>query len=155
MICIKYRLKCIVIHIVSLIRSDIQPYYLHNKYFVLIICSIIQFQKHDFFLHLNVVYIISGMSFPVLVSWIVLQKSTKKTIPRPFVHSWFISLILGLYTLSKVSYNIGIIKSIPVSVLETQINDTFSDTFHTDINKHKHYFDPKVNLNKIKLMFCV
>ncbi len=31
-------------------------------------------------------------SCPVLVLWLVLQKSTKKTIPRPF-HSWFIFLI--------------------------------------------------------------
>ncbi len=32
MICIKYRLKCIVIHIVSLIRNDIQPYLLLQLY---------------------------------------------------------------------------------------------------------------------------
>ncbi len=31
-------------------------------------------------------------SCPVLVLWMVLQKSTKKAIPMPF-HSWFISLI--------------------------------------------------------------
>ncbi len=45
--------------------------------------------------------------------------------------------LLGLYTVSKVSDSIGMIKSIPVSVSETQINDTFNDTFHDDINKQK------------------
>ncbi len=29
------------------------------------------------------------------------------------------------------------IKSIPVSLSEKQINDTFNDTFHNDINKQK------------------
>ncbi len=41
---------------------------------------------------------------------------------------------LGLYTISKVLDSMGIIKSIPVSVSERQINDTFNDTFHNDIN---------------------
>ncbi len=44
---------------------------------------------------------------------------------------------LGLYTTSKVSDSISIIKSIPVSVWEKQINNTFNDTFHNDINKHQ------------------
>ncbi len=48
-----------------------------------------------------------------------------------------VSPTLELYTVSKVSDSIGIIKSIPVSVSETQINNTFNDTFHGDINKHK------------------
>ncbi len=43
---------------------------------------------------------------------------------------------LGLYTVSKVPDSIGIIKTIPVSVSEKQINDTFNDIFHYDINKH-------------------
>ncbi len=43
---------------------------------------------------------------------------------------------LGLYTVSKVSDSIGIIKSIPVSVSKRQINNTFNDTFHNDINNH-------------------
>ncbi len=43
----------------------------------------------------------------------------------------------GLYTVSKVSDRIGIIKSIPVSVSERQINNNFNNTFHNDIKKHK------------------
>ncbi len=50
---------------------------------------------------------------------------------------------VGLYTVSKVSDIIGIIKSILVSVSEREINDTFNDTFHNDINEHKCYFHPK------------
>ncbi len=48
---------------------------------------------------------------------------------------WCLSPALGLYTVSKVADGMGIIKSIPVS--EKQINNTFNDTFHNDINKHK------------------
>ncbi len=40
---------------------------------------------------------------------------------------------IELYTISKVSESIGIIKPVPVSVSEIQINDTFLN----DINKHK------------------
>ncbi len=47
-------------------------------------------------------------------------------------------VVVRLYT---VSNSIGIIKSIPVSVSERQINDTFNDTFHNDINKHKVKMD--------------
>ncbi len=45
--------------------------------------------------------------------------------------------LIGLYTISKVSDSICIIKSLPVLVSEKQINDTFNDTFHNDINKYK------------------
>ncbi len=44
---------------------------------------------------------------------------------------------LGLYTVWKVSESIGIIKSVLVLVPERQLNDSFNDTFHNYINKHK------------------
>ncbi len=44
---------------------------------------------------------------------------------------------LGLYTVSKVSESIAILKSIAASVSEIQINDAFNNTFLNDINKHK------------------
>ncbi len=59
--------------------------------------------------------------------------------------------LVGLYTVSKVSDNIGIIKSIPVSVSERQINNTF----HNDINKHKAILIQKWFKKKKKFMFCV
>ncbi len=62
---------------------------------------------------------------------------------------------IGLHTVLKVSDSIGIIKSIPILVSERQVNNTFSNTFHNDINKHKCYFDPKVKIILTKLMFCV
>ncbi len=48
-----------------------------------------------------------------------------------------IQYLVGMYTVSKVSDSIGIIKSIPVTVSERQINNIFNDTFHIDNNKHK------------------
>ncbi len=44
---------------------------------------------------------------------------------------------VGLYTVSKVSDSIGIIKSLPVSVSERQIKNTFNDTFYNNINNYK------------------
>ncbi len=52
--------------------------------------------------------------------------------------------MLGLYTISKVSGSIGIIKSIRVSISEKEINVTFNDTFHNDINKHKTILTQKI-----------
>ncbi len=72
--------------------------------------------------------------------------------------TWIIYKVNGIPTQCGVRAvycikSIGIIKSIPVS--KTLINDTFNKTFHNDINKHKCYFDPKMNNCLIKLMFCV
>ncbi len=67
--------------------------------------------------------------------------------PLNMTHTWYWLrkwISLGLYTISKVSDSIGIIKLIPVSVSERQRNNTFNNTFHNDINKYKCYFDPKV-----------
>ncbi len=56
-------------------------------------------------------------------------------------HKWFAEhkVNIGLF-ISRAVYcikSIGIIKLIPVSVSERQINNTFNITFHIDINKHK------------------
>ncbi len=64
---------------------------------------------------------------------------------------------LELNTVSKVSDSISIRKS--VSVSERQINDTFNNTFHNDINKHRAILTQKSKvwqhfILKHKIFFC-
>ncbi len=54
-----------------------------------------------FTLEMLFLHYILHASCPLLVLWIVLQRSTKKTIPRP-LHSWFISLMPEFWYITNI-----------------------------------------------------